>query len=168
MTLILHVVISLIGIASGFVVVGGLLNARRLDRWTALFLATTVATSVTGYFLPAAHILPSHIVGAVSLVILAIAIVARYRRHLAGGWRRGYVISAVAALYLNVFVGIVQAFLEVPALKAAAPTQSEAPFVMTQLAALLVFMAVGAVSVIRFRTEPTHAPAAVRVASSGM
>jgi hypothetical protein len=152
--LAVHVLISLVGIASGFVVVIGLLSVRRLDGWTALFLATTVATSVTGYFLPADHILPSHIVGAISLVILAVAIVARYLRHLEGAWRWMYVIGAVFALYLNVFVGVVQAFLKVPALKAAAPTQSEPVFAVTQLAVLILFIAIGALSVIRFRGEP--------------
>jgi hypothetical protein len=154
MTLIMiHVLISLVGIASGFVVVFGLLNAERLDGWTGVFLATTVATSVSGYFLPADHLLPSHIIGAISLVVLAIAIVARYRRQLAGSWRSIYVVTAVAALYFNVFVGIVQAFLKVPALKAAAPTQSEPPFVVAQVAALILFIVIGVLAVIRFRTE---------------
>src|SRR3954447_3139121 len=118
--LMLHVLISLVGIASGAVVLIGLLRGRRLDRWTGLFLAATVLTSATGYLLPADHILPSHIIGAISLVILAIAITARYPRRLAGSWRWIYVVSALTALYLNVFVGIFQAFLKVPALKAIA------------------------------------------------
>jgi hypothetical protein len=167
MTLIMiHVLISLVGIASGFVVVFGLLSGRRLDRWTSVFLATTVATSVSGYFLPADHLLPSHIVGAVSLVVLAIAIVARYRRRLAGSWRWVYVVTAVAALYLNVFVGIVQSFLKVPALKAAAPTQSEPAFVVAQLAALILFIVIGALAVIRFRPEPVDTRPSGRLARS--
>jgi hypothetical protein len=167
MTLIMiHVLISLVGIASGFVVVFGLLSGRRLDGWTSVFLATTVATSVSGYFLPADHLLPSHIVGAVSLVVLAIAIVARYRRQLAGSWRWVYVVTAVAALYLNVFVGIVQSFLKVPALKAAAPTQSEPAFVVAQLAALILFIVIGALAVIRFRPEPVHTRPSARLARS--
>src|SRR6266550_3854360 len=120
---LVHVVISLVGIGSGFVVLYGLLTGKRLDRWTAVFLATTVATSVTGFGFPVHKLLPSHVVGTISLVVLAIAIPARYSFHLAGPWRRVYVIGAVTALYLNVFVLIVQSFLKVPALKALAPTQ---------------------------------------------
>ena len=105
-----HVAISLVGILSGLVVVFGLLATKRLDGWTALFLVTTVLTSVTGFFFPFEGFKPSYVVGAISLVVLALAILARYRRHLAGGWRRTYVISAVIALYLNVFVLVVQLF----------------------------------------------------------
>ncbi len=99
-----HVLLSLVGIGSGFVVVFGLLTGKRLDGWTALFLATTVATSVTGFLFPFDHLLPSHKVGIISLVVLAVAILARYAFHLTGAWRRVYVISALVALYLNVFV----------------------------------------------------------------
>jgi hypothetical protein len=163
MTLVLiHVLISLLGIASGFVVVVGLLAARRLDGWTALFLSTTVATSVTGFVLPADRVLPSHVVGAVSLLVLTIAIVARYPRDLAGSWRGIYVISAVAALYLNVLAGIFQAFLKVPALKAAAPTQSELPFLLTQSAALVAFIAIGTFAVLKLRREPLNGRLAAR------
>src|SRR6266436_5349089 len=111
---LIHVAISLVGIFSGFVVMFGLLAGKRLDGWTALFLATTVATSVTGFLFPVHHFMPSHAVGIISLLVLAIAIYARYRRHLAGPWRKAYVVTAVAALYLNVFVAIVQTFLKVP------------------------------------------------------
>src|SRR5712691_7810656 len=106
---LVHFVISMVGIASGLVVVFGLLTGKRLDGWTALFLATTVATSVTGFGFPFDHLLPSHKVGIISLVVLAVAILARYAFHLTGAWRRIYVISAVVALYLNVFVAVVQA-----------------------------------------------------------
>src|SRR5260221_3457004 len=106
---LVHVVLSLVGIGSGFVVLYGLLVGKRLDGWTALFLVTTVATSATGFGFPFDHLLPSHKVGIVSLLVLAMAIVARYLLHLAGAWRRVYVISAVIALYLNAFVGVVQA-----------------------------------------------------------
>src|SRR5207253_1791059 len=116
-----HVLISLVGIGSGFVVLFGLLAGKRLNGWTALFLATTVATSVTGFGFPFDHLLPSHKVGIISLLVLAIAILARYVFHLAGAWRRIYVVSASVALYLNVFVGVVQAFEKVPALKELAP-----------------------------------------------
>jgi hypothetical protein len=146
-----HVLISLAGIATGFVVLFGLFNARRLDAWTAWFLATTVLTSVTGYFLPADRILPSHIVGAISLVVLAAAIVARYPKALYGGWRTVYVVGAVASLYLNVFVLIVQLFRRVPVLEALAPTQTEPAFAVAQLVTLGAFVAAGALAVVRFR-----------------
>jgi len=149
---LVHVVISLIGIGSGLVVVVGLLASRHLDGWTALFLVSTVATSATGFGFPFDHLLPSHIVGLLSLVVLALAIVARYARHLAGAWRWIYVVSAVVALYFNVFVLVVQAFLKVPALSALAPTQSEPPFLITQLVVLLLFAALGFVAVRRFHT----------------
>ena len=148
-----HVLLSLIGIFSGFVVVFGLLVAKRLDGWTTLFLASTVLTSVTGFLFPFHGFLPSHGVGILSLLALAIAIFARYGRHLAGLWRRTYVITAVIALYLNVFVLIVQLFQKVPALKAIAPTQSEAPFKVTQLVALVIFVVLGGSAAIRFRSE---------------
>ena len=150
---IVHVVLSLAGIISGFVVVSGLIAAQRLDRWTLLFLVTTAATSLTGFGFPFEHVLPSHVVGAISLLVLVVAIVARYVRHLVGVWRWMYVVGAVVALYLNVFVLIVQLFLKVPALKAIAPTQSEPPFVVAQLALLAVFIALGVVAVRRFH-EP--------------
>ena len=150
---IVHVVLSLAGIISGLVVVSGLIAAQRFDRWTLLFLATTAATSLTGFGFPFEHVLPSHVVGAISLLVLVVAIVARYVRHLAGAWRWMYVVGAVVALYLNVFVLIVQLFLKVPALKAIAPTQSEPPFVVAQLALLAVFIALGVVAVRRFH-EP--------------
>jgi hypothetical protein len=150
---IVHVVLSLAGIISGLVVVSGLIAARRFDRWTLLFLSTTAATSLTGFGFPFEHVLPSHVVGALSLLVLVVAIVARYVRHLVGAWRWMYVVGAVVALYLNVFVLIVQLFLKVPALNAIAPTQSEPPFVVAQLALLAVFIALGVVTVRRFH-EP--------------
>jgi len=100
---LVHVLISLAGIGSGFIVLYGLLSSRRFDSWTAIFLATTVLTSVTGFLFPVEHLLPSHIVGIVSLVVLAIAILARYALRLAHAWRWIYVVCAVLALYLNVF-----------------------------------------------------------------
>jgi hypothetical protein len=138
-----HVALSLVGIFSGFVVVVGLLSAKQLKGWTALFLATTVATSVTGFLFPFYKFLPSHGVGIVSLIALAIAIFALYGRGPVGAWPRVYVVSAVISLYLNVFVLIAQIFMKVPALKALAPTQSEAPFKVAQLAVLLLFVVLG-------------------------
>ena len=146
-----HVVISLIGIAAGLIVVVGMLSASRLPGWTALFLATTVLTSVTGFFFPAAQVLPSHVVGVISLVVLAITLVALYVKRLAGSWRWIYVAGAVLALYLNSFVGVVQAFLKVPALNRLAPTQSEPPFLVAQLAVVALFVVLGIRAAMRFR-----------------
>jgi len=153
---LLHVLISLVGIFSGFVVLFGLLVGKRFNGWTAGFLATTVATSVTGFFFPVHHFMPSHAVGIISLLVLAVAIYARYARQLSGVWRKVYVIAAVAALYFNVFVGIVQAFLKVPSLKDLAPTQSEPPFKLAQLAVLALFIGLAVAAAIKFRSEPAH------------
>jgi hypothetical protein len=149
-----HVLLSLVGIGSGFVIVYGLLTSQRLDRWTTLFLVTTVATSVTGFMLPYRGFTPAHGVGIVSMIALTIAILARYRYGLAGGWRRAYAVSAVLSLYLNVFVLIVQLFQKVPLLRELAPTQSEPAFQMTQLAALLIFVTLGTRAAMKFRIEP--------------
>lgn len=150
---LVHVLISLIGIGSGLVVLFGLITGKRLDGWTGLFLATTVATSVTGFGFPFEHLLPSHIVGFISLVVLAVALAARYAFHLRGAWRHVYVICAVLALYLNVFVGVVQSFLKIPALRALAPKQTEPPFVVSQGIVLVAFIALAIVAAIRFRAE---------------
>src|SRR5579864_8503036 len=151
-----HVALSLVGIASGFVVVYGLLTSKRFDGWTALFLATTVATSVTGFLFPFHHFLPSHGVGIVSLIVLTFAILARYRFRLDGGWRRTYAITAVVALYFNVFVLVAQLFMKVPALKELAPTQSEPPFAVAQLAVLLLFTVLTIRAAMKFHAEPLH------------
>ena|SRR5260221_9481153 len=151
---LVHVVLSLVGIFAGLVVVFGMFNSKTLDGWTALFLATTVLTSVTGFPFPRDHILPSHIVGIISLVVLAITIYALYSRHLAGPWRWIYVVTAVVALYLNVFVAVVQSFMKVPMLNALAPTQSEPPFAIAQSVVLLVFIALGVVALRSFHPQP--------------
>jgi hypothetical protein len=138
-----HTALSLIGIAAGLVALYGLLVSRPVPLSTVLFLGTTVLTSVTGYLFPRDQVLPSHIVGALSLVLLATAVAALYYYRLTGAWRWIYVSTAVAALYLNCFVAIVQAFLKLPAVNALAPTQTEAPFVITQAVLLVVFIALG-------------------------
>ncbi|HYA97684.1 MAG TPA: hypothetical protein VEH49_06280 [Methylomirabilota bacterium] len=148
-----HVALSLIGIATGWIVMLGLLTGKRLDGWTAVFLLTTILTSATGFLFPFHRLLPSHILGIISLVALAIALVARYGRHLAGAWRRIYVITAVLALYLNMFVLVFQAFLKIPSIKALAPTQSEPPFLVAQLAVLALFLVLGIFAAIKFRPE---------------
>jgi hypothetical protein len=147
---LLHVLISLAGIGSGLVVIVGLISGKRLDDWTALFLITTVLTSLTGFLFPFHELLPSHKIGIISLLVLAIAIYARYGRHMAGAWRRTYVICATLALYFNVFALVVQGFLKVPALKALAPTQTEAPFAVVQLIVLAAFIVLAIFAVKRF------------------
>jgi hypothetical protein len=146
-----HVVLSLVGIVSGLIVLFGLLAAKPLENWTALFLATTVLTSVTGFLFPITTLLPSHVVGIISLVVLAVALLGLYVFHLSGAWRWLYVAGAVLALYLNVFVGVVQAFQKLAVLQPLAPTQSEPPFLIAQLAVLVLFIVLGAVAVRKFR-----------------
>lgn len=150
----LHVAISLIGIATGLVVVGGLLTRRPLPAWTAGFLAATVLTSVTGFMFPSEQLGPPHLFGVVSLVALVVAIVARYPRRMAGRWRATWVLCALLALYLNAFVGVVQAFQKLPALNALAPTQQEPPFALAQAALLALFVAAGVLGLRRFRPGP--------------
>jgi hypothetical protein len=150
---LLHVLLSLAGIASGLIVVFGLLTRKRLDKWTAIFLTTSVLTSLTGFLFPVEHLLPSHVVGAISLVVLAVAILARYALHMAGPWRWIYVVCALSALYLNSFVAVVQSFLKVAALKALAPTQKEPPFLIAQLALMALFIVLGILAVKKFHTE---------------
>jgi hypothetical protein len=156
---VVHVILSFLGIVSGFVVIFGLIRNRPLDGWTSVFLASTALTSITGFGFPFEHLLPAHKVGIVSLLVLAVTIPARYVFHLTGRWRSTYVVGAAIALYLNVFVFVVQAFLKVPALKALAPTQTEPPFVVAQLMVLAVFIALSVLAVKRFRDKPVQAMA---------
>ncbi len=148
-----HVAISLIGILSGLVVVYGMISNKRLNGWTWIFLVTTLLTNVTGFFFPFKGITPGIIVGILSLPVLAVAYVARYRRDLAGAWRPTYVVSAIVALYFNVFVLVVQLFEKVPALNALAPTQSEPPFKISQLVVLVLFIVGGFAALKRFARE---------------
>src|SRR4051812_25248471 len=135
-----HVVLSLDGIVAGAVVAGGFVSGKRLDGWTGVFLGATVATNLTGFGFPVEKLLPSHVVAVVSLVVLAVVIVARYFKHLAGQWRGIYVAGSVLALYLNAFVLVAQLFLRLPALIAIAPTEKEPPFVVTQLLLIALFV----------------------------
>jgi len=152
-------VISLIGIVSGIVVLLGFLSAKRLDGWNAIFLITTVLTSVTGFLFPFHKLLPSHILGAMSLVVLAFALFARYVRRMAGPWRRTYAVTSSIALYFNVFVLIAQMFQKIPALKSLAPTQSEPPFLVVQLVCLVLFTVLTILAAIKFRPETVVAAA---------
>ena len=147
-----HVALSLVGIGTGLIVLLGLLADKRLELVTFVFLATTVATSVTGFGFPFGTLLPSHIVGIVSLVVLAVALYARYGAGLSGNWRWIYVTTATLALYLNVFVLVVQLFLKVETLHELAPTQAEPPFAIAQGLTLAACLVLGYLAVRRFRT----------------
>ena len=146
-----HVAISLIAIVSGLIVLFGMLASNRLNGWTGLFLFTTILTSVTGFMFPITGFTPGLGVGAISLIVLAIALWGLYGKHLTGAWRWIYVVTAVIALYLNVFVLIAQSFMKVPALTPLAPTQSEPPFLIAQSAALAIFIVLGIVAARKFR-----------------
>jgi len=148
---IIHVIISLVAIASGIVVLVGMLGAHRLPGWTALFLVTTILTSVTGFMFPIHGFTPGIGTGIVSILVLGVALIALYVKHLVGSWRWIYVTAAATALYFNVLVLIVQSFQKVPALHALAPTQSEPPFLIAQGSALVVFLVVGFFAASRFR-----------------
>ncbi len=147
---LVHVILSLIGIVSGLIVLFGLLRSNLMNGWTLLFLVTTVATSVTGFGFPFHGVTPAIIVGILSLIILALAIAARYTFHLAGAWRWIFVVSAVVALYFNCFVLVVQSFLHIPVLHVLAPHGSEPPFAIAQGIVLLVFLWGGILAVKRF------------------
>jgi hypothetical protein len=157
---LLHVLLSLAGIFAGFVVVGGMVAGKRLDGWTSAFLATTIGTNATGFFFPFEKFLPSHAVGIISLAVLAVVLVARYGKRLAGVWLRVYVIGAVVALYFNVFVLNAQLFLRLPPLRALAPMQNEPPFAVTQLLVLALFVWLGRACVKGFRVAGAAARAA--------
>jgi hypothetical protein len=148
---LIHVAISLVAIASGFVVLYGFLTAKRFGLTTTVFLGTSVLTSASGFLFPYHGITPGIVVGVLSLLILALAIPARYRSRLSGAWRKTYVVTATVALYLNVFVLVAQLFQKVAFLKELAPTQSEPPFAITQLLVLVVFVVLG---VRAFRVSP--------------
>jgi hypothetical protein len=146
-----HVILSLVGIGSGFIAVFGLIGNRLLPRWTALFLITTILTSVTGFLFPYHGFDPAIGLGILSLIDLLLATIALYGGKLAGGWRGTYVIAAVIAQYFNVFVLFAQLFAKVPALKAIAPTQSSPAFGLTQLVVMAAFIVLGILAFRRFR-----------------
>ncbi|MGA3105251.1 MAG: hypothetical protein ABSD53_12285 [Terriglobales bacterium] len=150
---ILHVLISLVGIGTGLIVIYGFLAGKRLDGVNTVFLITTALTSVTGFLYPFDQLTPGGKIGIISLVLLAIAIPARYLFHMAGVWRTIYVVGAAMALYLNVFVLVVQLFEKVSALKALAPTQKEPPFLIAQLTVLVIFVGLTILSAKKFRID---------------
>src|SRR5258707_4125427 len=154
-----HVIISLIGIVAGIIVMFGLLGSNKMPGLTAMFLLFTILTSATGFLFPVEKLLPSHIIGILSLVLLAIACIALYGMKLSGAWRWIYVLTAMIPLYLNVFVLVVQGFLKVGPLHALAPSvpPSGPPFAILQgiVLAFFVIAMIGAVR--RFRPMPTYA-----------
>jgi hypothetical protein len=161
---LIHVIISLIGIGSGLVVLFGMFANKRLDALTALFLATTAMTSLTGFGFPFEGVTPGIILGILSLLVLALTIPARYSFHMAGKWRKIYVIAAVIALYFNCFVLIAQSFLKVPALHALAPKGNEPPFAIAQGILLVLFIVGGILAVKKF--HPADATTLARAAAN--
>jgi hypothetical protein len=136
----IHTLISLVGIATGIYVMREMWLNRRSETWTAWFLATTILTSASGFILPAAKFMPSHAVGVLSLIVLAACCYARYGQRMQGAWRTAYVLTAVIALYFNVFVLVTQLFLKVPPLHDLAPNLNEAPFAIAQAAVLIGYV----------------------------
>ena len=153
---IIHTLISLVAIFTGFVVLFGLLADKRLDGWTKWFLVTAVATTITGFFFPFHGFTPAIGLGIISLPFLVLTIFARYPKHLAGPWRWIYVIGAVICLYFNLLVLVVQAFEKIPALHAVAPTQTESPFKLTQLVVILLSTLLAIIAAIRFHPERAY------------
>ena len=152
-----HVLVSLIGIFTGFIALFGMIAGKRLDGLNGIFLVTTALTSITGFFFPFHGLTPGYILGAISLVVLAVSFPARYVKHLAGGWRKAYAISASIALYLNVFVLIAQLFMKVPSLHMLAPKGNEPPFLISQVVVMAVFIVLTIAAAIRFHPEAVHA-----------
>ena len=150
---LIHVLLSLAGIFSGGIVVWGMLNAKMLEGWVAIFFATSVPASMTGFYFPSPVFGPSHAIGIISLTVLAVVILALYAYRLAGPWRQIYVMGVVLALYLNVFVGVVQIFRKVAFLRALAPTQTEWPFIGVQLIVMVIFMIIGTIAVKTFHPD---------------
>ena len=150
----IHSLLSLAALLTGAFAVAALFGARLPQLLTTLFLATAFGTSATGFGFPFNGVLPSHVVGAIALLILAVTLYARFSAHLAGAWRWLYSAGLVASLYLLVFVAVAQAFAKIPALKAAAPTQSEPPFAIAQLVVLVIFVVLGLAAAKAYRPGP--------------
>ena len=159
---LVHVIISLIGIAAGFIVMFGMLGSNRMPGLTALFLLLTILTSATGFLIPplvSEKLLPSHMIGVLSLILLAIACYALYGEKLSGSWRWIYVLTALLAQYFNVFVLVIQSFLKVGPLHALAPSvpPSEPPFAIAQGIVLVFFIIVIIGAIRRFHPAPRFA-----------
>ncbi|HEY2876861.1 MAG TPA: hypothetical protein VGJ56_33420 [Reyranella sp.] len=150
---LLHVLLSVVGIAAGLIVVERLLRNRALGLSNTIFLVATILTAASGFLFPSrsAAFTPAQTLGMISLAMLLIAVVALYVGNLIGAWRWIYVVAAVVALYFNVFVGVVQSFAKVGRLRMLAPTQTEPPFLLTQGAVLLFFLIVAVIALRRFQ-----------------
>ena len=140
---LVHTIISLIGIGAGLIVMSGMWSSNRMPGMTALFLGTTLLTSITGFMFPFKAFGPPHAVGIISLVVLVFTLLGLYTFRLAGRWRGIYVWTAVFALYLNVFVLVVQMFLKIPALNQLAPKGNEPPFAVTHGIVFVLFAIAG-------------------------
>lgn len=149
-----HVGISFVGILTGLIVLYGMLRNERMTGWTAAFLAATLITTLTGFLFPISVFTPALGVGIVSTLVMAVCLVARYGYRLAGRWRAVYVFTAILALWLNVFVLIVQAFLKVDAFNALAPNGNEPPFLIAQAVVLGLFVIGGFLALRRFHPVP--------------
>jgi hypothetical protein len=147
----LHVILCFVAIGSGVIVIAGLLRSKRLEGWIAVYLVSALAASASGFGFPFEKILPSHILGVISLVVLILATVARYLFHLAGAWRWVFSVGVVLGVYFQIFVAIAQLFQKVPSFQMLAPTQSEPPFAIAQGIALGVFVALAIPGAIKFR-----------------
>jgi hypothetical protein len=150
---LLHVIISLIAIVCGLVVVFGMFASNQLTRWTGLFLFTTALTSVTGFYFPGTTLTPARIFGIASLIVLVPTVLALYVFGLRGFWRWIYIAGVVIALYLNVFIAVVQSFAKIPELRSLAPTQSEPPFLIAEGGALAIFILLGIIALVLFHPE---------------
>ena len=150
---LLHTIISVIGLLSGLIVLGGMYGAQRLPGWTALFLLTTALTSITGFFFPNAKITPGQIFGAITLIVMVPTLTGLYGFHLRGAWRWIYTGGAVIVLYLNFFVLVAQLFAKVTVLQPLAPTQSEPPFLITEIVVLAIFVVLGILALVKFHPE---------------
>lgn len=146
-----HVIISLVAIAAGYVVVCQFLNSRPLGVWNSTFISATVLTTVTGFMFPNLTLTPAVITGIISSIVLAIALYAFYAKHMSGKWRATYIVTAIVALWLNSFVLVVQTFQKIAFFRALAPTQSEPPFLIAQIALLGLIVVLGFLAVRRFR-----------------
>ncbi len=157
-----HVAISLVAIVTGLGFAADLLASRERHGWTQVFLWTTIATSVTGFMFPVDHITPAHVFGVISLAVLAVTLWSRRRLHQEGASRKTYIATALFALYLNVFVLVVQMFQKIAPLKALAPTQTEPAFGLAQGAVLVGFLYVGFRAIKQF-----HPARHVQMAAAG-
>jgi hypothetical protein len=147
----IHVFLSLVGIVTGFIVMFGMIGGKKLPKWAAWFFVTNILTDVTGFLFPFKGITPGIIIGALSLVVLLVAMIGYYGKRLTGGWRARYVITVAVALWFNVFILIVQSFEKIAALKEIAPTQASPPFGIAQLCALVLLIILTTLAFRRFR-----------------